>query len=50
MRKEDRETDWENEWMTLTACQPDDSYFVGCFLCLMAYQLFLGYLMPKPFS
>ena len=20
------------------------------FLCLMAYQLFLGYLMPKPFS
>ena len=23
---------------------------VGWFLCLMAYQLFLGYLMPKPFS
>ena len=22
----------------------------GWFLCLMAYQLFLGYLMPKPFS
>ena len=22
----------------------------GFFLCLMAYQLFLGYLMPKPFS
>ena len=20
------------------------------FLCLMAYQLFVGYLMPKPFS
>ena len=20
------------------------------FLCLMAYQLFIGYLMPKPFS
>ena len=20
------------------------------FVCLMAYQLFLGYLMPKPFS
>ena len=20
------------------------------FLCLIAYQLFLGYLMPKPFS
>ena len=20
------------------------------YLCLMAYQLFLGYLMPKPFS
>ena len=24
--------------------------FFGWFLCLMAYQLFLGYLMPKPFS
>ena len=23
---------------------------LGWFLCLMAYQLFLGYLMPKPFS
>ena len=23
---------------------------VRFFLCLMAYQLFLGYLMPKPFS
>ena len=23
---------------------------VGWFLCLMAYQLFLGYLMPKPLS
>ena len=23
---------------------------VGWFLYLMAYQLFLGYLMPKPFS
>ena len=23
---------------------------IGWFLCLMAYQLFLGYLMPKPFS
>ena len=23
---------------------------VGWFLCLMVYQLFLGYLMPKPFS
>ena len=23
---------------------------VGWFLCLMAYQHFLGYLMPKPFS
>ena len=22
----------------------------GWFLCLMAHQLFLGYLMPKPFS
>ena len=22
----------------------------GWFLCLMAYQLFLGYLMPNPFS
>ena len=25
-------------------------YRFGRFLCLMAYQLFLGYLMPKPFS
>ena len=23
---------------------------LGWFLCLMAYQLFLSYLMPKPFS
>ena len=26
------------------------SCWFGWFLCLMAYQLFLGYLMPKPFS
>ena len=26
-----------------------DSFF-GFFVFLMAYQLFLGYLMPKPFS
>ena len=28
----------------------DGRLIVGWFLCLMAYQLFLGYLMPKPFS
>ena len=26
------------------------SLFLFCLFCLMAYQLFLGYLMPKPFS
>ena len=25
-------------------------FWLVWFLCLMAYQLFLGYLMPKPFS
>ena len=27
-----------------------EGHNVVWFLCLMAYQLFLGYLMPKPFS
>ena len=28
----------------------NDWFGLVWFLCLMAYQLFLGYLMPKPFS
>ena len=38
------------------ACQEQDltqvrvRFGLVWFLCLMAYQLFLGYLMPKPFS
>ena len=27
-----------------------EKILIGWFLCLMAYQLFVGYLMPKPFS
>ena len=27
-----------------------DKLMVGWFLCFIAYQLFLGYLIPKPFS
>ena len=29
---------------------PTSSVLFVCFFCLMAYQLFVGYLMPKPFS
>ena len=36
---------WEREGKTLVR---NDG--LVWFLCLMAYQLFLGYLMPKPFS
>ena len=31
------------------SCSLSEGWLVW-FLCLMAYPLFLGYLMPKPFS
>ena len=33
-----------------TLYEHTDVGWFGWFLCLMAYQLFFGYLMPKPFS
>ena len=39
-------------WLVRKVCATSASWLgvLVWFLCLMAYQLFLGYLMPKPFS
>ena len=45
-----------SKWHTASLCGSHLVFSLGIplglvwFLCLMAYQLFLGYLMPKPFS
>ena len=38
------------EWWTCKCYKERVGWLVGWFLCLMAYQVFLGYLMPKAFS
>ena len=42
-------TQLQSEWVSLRQTM-NLLGLVGWFLCLMGYQLFLGYLIPKPFS